>query len=388
MAADLLPLGSANVHKVEGLQKLPKVLGHVFLDINDHFGGILAGVLGPIVAKADPLDSVTIMQLALENFDQQAPKVQDAFIHSILLHLFSTWTHTLKEKALLRSISEIQFIWVTHDLSRKSPCQVVSPEAPLAKIYPTSHSRRIDVERYRDSKVIEMLAKLNLLQKELTQELVDERITELESQPKTDPEAYNNALDLLVLMDETTSVVWNPAIGRQWLPAREIGGRPRLHTSQECWDDFMVCSRVLSTVPYTIKNLHLRAALGWGRFLPINRFEKQLKETIISDVLHTHQKAEQLVKLIQYASKGLDKGEYSDNDIRMISIDETYRWIPVSRTELVKPSHAVFTDGLDPDLIFKKALTSLCEPKCKRLLKLIGCRERYATPQYHIRPLH
>ncbi|TFK62955.1 hypothetical protein BDN72DRAFT_803733 [Pluteus cervinus] len=287
-------------------------------------------------ARAQTRGEPAILQLAIDNWTEQPPDSQEAYIDRIIAR-FSDLSESHQSKF-------ISFPFVSVGSKCLPPSQVVDPSSSLHNLYLNEGFTPTEAFRV-GTKRLQFLQAHGLLASSLTPERVAERIKYIfDLGPTT--ESVLKAIVLLQLLDQS----WDPSFtdvvkenrAASWLPRRP--GSKLLTSPNQCRDSatnsslFDLCFDIL---PFQLKSTKLRKALGWDTELPTPTVLLQLERSL--GLVEDAQKLKRVKVIIKELSDRFDRNSLSVDLERLHDIVNNREWIPSHSGKLLDVRHAMLS---------------------------------------------
>ncbi|KAJ6618898.1 hypothetical protein B0H10DRAFT_2028426 [Mycena sp. CBHHK59/15] len=339
-----------------------------FIDITPS-SGILGTIIDPDRIKK-ALDELGVLEMAINHLSVQPLQILDALLTRIILRLSD-----LSQAAKIK-LNLVPFVSVEGSSTRYPPTQVVDPRSELARVY-QGEPGIILTGRWKEEPYLSLLTMHGYFLKELTPEIVKERVSYLSRSWSQDERQriFSKAKIFLSLLDKDWRSVQQSTdisqfLAAKWLPIR---GTSELAAPYECRpgdkaETIFLFDLVLSVVDGEIKDQNLRNALNWTD-LPMRILQDQLRLSLS----HRRDRATRLHALIKEFSRLSES--LSAQDIETLrSIVSDHPWIPITQKDILETKHAL----LEPSNLggsFKTVPRSLLEGEGRIFLGKMGCTE-------------
>ncbi|KAJ7172036.1 hypothetical protein C8R46DRAFT_1190033 [Mycena filopes] len=365
------------IHGDDGFP-VPDIQNLRFFDVTADRG--IGMQLGDIInPNRKVLNQAKVLEMAVSHLRTQTPRNQDALLTHIIRRLPEL---SLEAKTKLQTVP---FVSVNGWSHKVAPNRVIDPGSALASIYQDEHGQF--PEAPWGTEYLAMLTSQGFFLRELTSDIVAERIRYL-SGGADDASFLMKARKFLALLDtqwgslaSTTTLAEH--LSTKWLPAR-FKKSFELMAPNACRDSHgdsgYLFDLVVPLVGTTIRDKHLRAALGWTE-IPVPVLLSQLRATLRSP----DNRRDRLSALIKefarrFAHSHLTAQEFDDLNAAVSGRP----WIPVSgQPDPVQTKYALLQRPGDrqPSRFsltsrFKAVPKELLDENGRAFLTAMGCLEK------------
>ncbi|KAJ7461551.1 hypothetical protein FB451DRAFT_1497484 [Mycena latifolia] len=307
-----------------------------FFDVTPN-SGVLGTILDPAGIK-NALVELGVLEMAIGHLKTQPLGVLDALLSRIIPRLADLSTSA---KIQLQSVP---FVTVSGSAKRIPPAQIIDPRSDLGSLY-QGEAGKLPSGRWGQDPYLSCLTSHGFFQREMTADIVSERITYLANVMSEDeyPRIFAKAQIFLQLLDKSWSSIQHVSgvshrLTEKWLPIRRDTG---LLSPTECRDKreksylFDLC---LSVVDGEVQNEALRRSLGWNG-IPMHVLQEQFQRAL----RHPRNRGHRLHALITEYSRR--SGTLSHDDFECLKrIVSDYPWVPIGPTQLVQTKYALRRD--------------------------------------------
>ncbi|KAF7364084.1 hypothetical protein MSAN_01067200 [Mycena sanguinolenta] len=303
--------------------------------------GALGTLINPTGMKK-ALDELGVLEMAIDQLAAQPEPVLDALLTRII-HRLSDLSESARRK-----LQDVPFVPVFGQTNRIPPSQVIDPRSKLASLY-EGEPGKLPGGRCGTEPYLSLLISHGFFKREMTGEIVTERITYLATQwPAADyPRIFDKARKFLVLLDESwpniqpaLSITWN--LAKPWMPIRKDSSLATPLTSRDKEGRPFLFDLVLFPVDGRIHNTALRRFLGWDS-IATHILHDQLQRALN----HTRHRPIRLHTLItEFSRRAL-----SDKELESLKdIVSNRPWIPIrdEPPEIAETRHALLVSPIEP----------------------------------------
>ncbi|KAF8638386.1 hypothetical protein AX17_002247 [Amanita inopinata Kibby_2008] len=355
--------GLGIVKGISPMKLIPSMKGVHFLD-KSSFDDATCSLLKAL--KIQVLEEKDIITFALDCFSSLPKSLQAAFVSYIKDNAYRLPTSSkeaLRKNKFLRTTGGVL----------QSPSSIIDPSSSIAKLYTGScnHERLARNDDRFDEQILSNLRALQLIEKTLTANIVQERISYISSN-HTSPTARDIALSLLSLMNDTSFMCTGIHVNQKmkWLPTAK-----GLVSSSECVEsgrrDTDLFDEVLTTLDSSIRiTASFKALLDWDEPLELDVIKKQLTHVLEGS------RSESSHRKIRAIIGELGQRNLSDGNIKSLQGIVAQRpWVPTASAELAPHSRAVFVSVPDRSGFYEIGFPSYENQIC-RFLERMGCQKK------------
>ncbi|KAJ6502042.1 hypothetical protein C8R45DRAFT_1070605 [Mycena sanguinolenta] len=328
--------------------------------------GALGTLINPTGMKK-ALDELGVLEMAIDQLAAQPEPVLDVLLTRII-HRLSDLSESARRK-----LQDVPFVPVVGQTNRILPSRVIDPRSKLASLY-EGEPGKLPGGRCGTEPYLSLLTSHGFFKREMTGEIVTERITYLATQwPAADyPRIFDKAQKFLVLLDESWRNIQpdlsiTRALAKPWMPIRKDSSLAAPATSRDKEGKPFLFDLVLFPVDGRIHNTALRRALGWDS-IPTRVLQDQLQRALN----HTQHRPDRLHALITE----LSRRALSDEELK--SLKDTVSdlpWIPIrdDPPEIAETRHALLLSESSLRGRFRPVPRSLLTQQGKIFLQKMGC---------------
>jgi hypothetical protein len=344
-----------------------------------------SGVLGTIIditGMKRALDEVGVLEMAIDRLATQPIPILDALLDRIIRRLAD-----LSDSAR-RKLHDVPFVPVVGRTGRIAPSEVIDPRSKLASLY-EGEPGKLPSGRWAKEPYLSLLSSHGYFRREVTAEIVDERITYLATtwSAADHPHIFAKARKFLGLLDESWQYIHPPFniannLTKPWMPIQKDSPLAAPSQSRDKGETIYLFDLVLSAVNGRVHNEALRRSLGWDS-VPTRVLQDQLQRAL------TH--AENRLYRLHAIITELSRRTLTDEEIESLKATvSNHPWVPVQEEPpvIVETRHALLRSESTLRGRFKVVPRSLLKGRGIIFFQQMGCTERSADftlyPESHL----